>query len=224
MPKPWTVAAPLLVVLALAPRSVSPGANPSHCVTVEDFSRARPGEFPADWKPRKDAGKDVYSVQEEGGRRFLRAVAKGLGIQAAKPHEWDLAQYPLLSWSWRVRQFPDGSDERKTKANDSALAVYVVWPHSPMTVKSLKYVWSAVAPVGTALESSQGLTKVRVVRSGTEPRGAWVEEQVNVVEDYRRAFGETVVPKAAGIAVLTDADDTRSSASGDYADFRRCRG
>ena len=31
------------------------------------------------------------------------------------------------------------------------------------------------------------------------------------------------VPKPAGIAVLTDADDTRSSAAGDYANFRVCR-
>ena len=29
--------------------------------------------------------------------------------------------------------------------------------------------------------------------------------------------------KPAGIAVLTDADDTRSRAEGDYANFRVCR-
>jgi hypothetical protein len=222
MPKPLTVTALLLVALAVAV-SIPRAGSESECIAVDDFSRAKVGEFPVGWKPRKDEGKSVYSVQEEGGRRFLRAVAKGLGIQAAKEHEWDPAEYPVLAWSWRPRQFADGSDERTAKTNDSALAVYVVWPHSSVTVRSLKYVWSAVAPVGTRVDSSKGLTKVRVVRSGKEADGKWVDERVNIVEDYRRAFGGSEVPKAAGIAVLTDADDTKSSASGDYADFKLCR-
>ena len=35
--------------------------------------------------------------------------------------------------------------------------------------------------------------------------------------------GRGEVPKPAGIAVLTDADDTGSSAQGDYARFRACK-
>lgn len=35
--------------------------------------------------------------------------------------------------------------------------------------------------------------------------------------------GAGVPPKPAGIAVLTDADDTRSRAAGDYANFLACR-
>jgi hypothetical protein len=68
-----------------------------------------------------------------------------------------------------------------------------------------------------------GLTKARVLRSGPFRPGVWVEERVNVRDDYRRAFGEGKTPKPGGIAVLTDADDTRSSAAGDYANFRACR-
>jgi len=33
----------------------------------------------------------------------------------------------------------------------------------------------------------------------------------------------THAPKPEGIGVLTDADDTESSAAGDYANFRACR-
>src|SRR5882672_7397603 len=32
-----------------------PGAEES-CIVLDDFARAKPGEFPADWKPRKDEG------------------------------------------------------------------------------------------------------------------------------------------------------------------------
>ncbi len=199
------------------------GAAGNDCVMVDDFSTAKIGEFPPGWRPRKEAGKDVYSVQEENGVRFLRAVSRGLGIQAAKQYEWDLTTHPVLAWSWRVHEFPSGADERNTKTNDSALGVYAVFPHSPVSVKSVKYIWSERVPVGTHLTSSRGLTQVRVLRSGAEGKGEWVEERVNVLEDYRRYFGETEMPKPLGIAVLTDSDDTRSSAQGDYGNFGVCR-
>ena len=44
-------------------------ATPPECITLEDFARAKVGEFPADWKPRKDAGRDAYHVLEELGTR-----------------------------------------------------------------------------------------------------------------------------------------------------------
>jgi hypothetical protein len=88
----------------------------------------------------------------------------------------------------------------------------------------VKYVWSEKVPVGTRLTSNMGLTQVRVLRSGAGQKGQWVDERVNARDDYVKAFGVSTPPKPAGIAVLTDADDTRSSAQGDYANFRACRG
>jgi Protein of unknown function (DUF3047) len=197
----------------------------SDCRTIDDFSKDKVGEFPPDWKPRKDAGKEVYRVAEESGIKFLHAAAKGLGIQAAKEYEWDLGAYPMLVWSWRPIDFPKGSDERDPKTNDSALAVYMLVPYSRMRgPKAVKYVWSEKVPVGTKLESNMGLTQVRVLRSGgPEKKGEWVEERVNVLEDYKKYFDVKETPKPAGIAVLTDSDDTNSSAQGDYANFRVCR-
>jgi Protein of unknown function (DUF3047) len=195
----------------------------AECVAIEDFANAKVGEFPPGWKLRKDEGRGVYSVRQEGPLRFLHAASRGVGIQAAKEQEWNLSVHPVLAWSWRPVEFPKGSDERKSKTNDSALSVYAVFPHSPVSVKSLKYIWSAVVPVGTALTSSGGLTQARVVRSGPGKDGEWVEQQVNVREDYKKRFEESEAPKPAGIAVLTDSDDTKSSAKGDYANFRVCK-
>src|SRR5262249_34271208 len=159
----------------------------------------------------------------EDGRRFLRAAAKGIGIQAAKQFAWDLSAYPVLAWDWRPVEFPKGGDERKSSSNDSALAVYAVFPHTMVSLKSVKYIWSEVVPVGTRLSSNAGLTQVLVVKSGTEGQGQWSSQRANVLEDYRKFFETTDVPKPQGIAVLTDSDDTRSSAQGDYANFRVCK-
>ena len=207
------------------------------CLVIDDFSKARIGEQPSDWKLRKDSGKGIYTVQEENGRRFLHAASRGLGIQLAKEYEWDLKAYPVLAWSWRAVEFPKGSDERESKGNDSAASVYLLVPYSKIRgPKAVKYIWSERVPAGTRLTSNGGLTQATVVRSGTEQgrsgaeqgrsgekKGEWVEERMNVRDDFLKFFNEKDVPKPAGIAVLTDSDDTNSSAQGDYANFRVCR-
>jgi hypothetical protein len=200
-----------------------PAQAPGDCQVIDDFARGEVGAFPPDWRVRKDAGKAVYAVHEEGGRRFLRARSKGLGLQAAKQHEWDLNTFPVLTWSWRPRQFPRGADEKEGK-NDSALAVYMLVPYSRIVgPKAVKYIWSEQVPVGTRLSSNNGLTQVRVLRTGTDRKNEWVEERVNVRDDFSQFFEEKDVSQPAGIAVLTDADDTKSIAEGDYANFRVCR-
>lgn len=217
---PRSLIALLLLVSSLG---ADPGAaSAGECIALDDFSRGRPGEFPPEWKPRKESGRPVYSIREEGGRRFLRGIARRIGIQAGREVAWDLEAYPVLAWSWRPIEFPKDSDERKSRTNDSALSVYAFFPTSKTSVKSVKYVWSRVVPVGTHLTSSAGSTQVRVLRSGAQA-GQWVDERVNVREDYRKYFGGTAVPRPGGIAVLTDADDTRSSGQGDYASFRVCK-
>ena len=197
------------------------------CIILDDFSRAKAGEFPAEWQPRKEEGRAIYRVAEEGQQRFLRAEAKNSGIQAAlQTPQWNLETHPILMWSWRPREFPRGADERKSSTNDSVLAVYVAVPHSKVRgPKAVKYVWSEKVPVGTHLESNGGLTQVRVLRSGAPAsRDAWVEEKVNALKDWQAAFKESGVPKVGGIAVLTDSDGTNSTAVGDYRNFRACTG
>jgi hypothetical protein len=217
----FLIATTCLVLAVLAARV----AAQSDCKTIDDFSKAKVGELPSDWKLRKDAGKAVYKVAEESGLRFLRATAKGLGIQAAKEYEWDLDAYPMLVWSWRPVEFPKGGNERESTTNDSALAVYMLVPYSRVRgPKAVKYIWSEKVPVGTRLDSNMGLTQVHVLRSGaSEKKGEWVEERVNARDDYKKFFDAKEPPKPAGIAVLTDADDTSSTAQGDYANFRVCR-
>jgi hypothetical protein len=191
------------------------------CVVVEDFSKGLVGEFPPDWKARKDSAKTVYTVAADGGRRVLHADAKDLGVQAAKPFDWNLKEYPVLAWAWRPVEFPKGSDER-TSRNDSAAAVYAAFPNNAWSVKSVKYIWSEKVPKGTHIPQTRGNTQGVVLRTGGS-LGEWAEERVNVLEDYKRYFKTEDVPKPEGIAVLTDGDDTSSRARGDYARFRVCR-
>lgn len=214
----------LLVALlaSLIAATSTPIRADEQCIVVDDFSKTPVGEFPPSWKPRKDAAKDVYKVVEDGGKRFLRADAKDLGVQAARQFDWNLKEYPVLSWAWRPVEFPKGADERTSK-NDSAAAVYAVFPNNAWSVKSVKYIWSEKVPKGTHIPQTHGNTQGVVLRTGGG-LGEWAEERVNVAADYKRYFKTEDVPKPEGLAVLTDGDDTSSRARGDYARFRVCRG
>jgi len=214
--------ASIVVLAVLVAATSAPIRAEEQCVVIEDFSKATVGQFPAGWKPRKDSAKEVYKVAADGAHKFLHADAKDLGVQAAKQLDWNVTEYPVLAWAWRALEFPRGADER-TRKNDSAAAVYAVFPNNAWSVKSVKYIWSEKVPKGTHIPQSSGNTQGLVLRTGGTP-GEWAEERVNVLEDYRRYFKTEDVPKPEGIAVLTDSDDTSSRARGDYAKFRVCRG
>jgi hypothetical protein len=188
------------------------------CRVVVDYRDAVVGEFPNGWQARDDAARATYRVMADADLRFIRATAEGTGSQIGREFTWDTAKDPILSWRWRPQVFPAGSDERESGRNDSALAVYAVFGTSPMA-QAVKYIWSRVVPVGTTLSTAR--TPAIVLRVGPPADGGWVTESVNVRRDYERLHG-SAPGRARGIAVLTDADQTRSRAVGDYGEFRVC--
>ena len=56
-----------------------------------------------------------------------------------------------------------------------------------------------------------------ILEAGTEKVGQWVEEEVDIIEDYRKAFG-TLPPQTASIAVMNDSDNT-GERSISYVDY-----
>ena len=63
-----------------------------------------------------------------------------------------------------------------------------------------------------------GNTKIFVVRSGPAHINKWMIEKRDIKSDYLKAFGASP-PLAEGIALQSDSDNTRTSASADYADI-----
>jgi hypothetical protein len=178
------------------------------------------GKFPSGWQARDKTNMiKVYSVQAEEGTKFLHADALAQSVQIMYEKGWALRELPVLHWTWRAVLFPEGSNEQEKSGNDSALGIYVVFTYFP--VRTIKYIWSDTLPVGSSFNSpySSG-AKMVVVRSGRTSMGTWVSEERNILEEYRHLFGETEKDTVAkGIAILTDADNTRSHAAGDYADI-----
>ena len=185
------------------------------------FERDEVGAFPSGWRSRdQEDSVKVYSVQAEGEKKFLHADARGLSVQISYEKKWDLTEFPILRWRWRAVNFPVGSNERVKSGNDSVLGLYVVLSGLPF-VTAIKYIWSDTLPEGTVLDSpySSG-AKMMVLRSGRALAGTWVAEERDVLSDYERLFEKKEKhPKAIGIAILTDSDNTKSRAVGDYAEI-----
>ncbi len=194
-------------------------------ITIEAFDDAAPGGFPLTWKAWRgddDLARSLYTIREEKGNRYLHAADDGSSIIILKQvSEWDANRYPVLSWRWRATVLPEGGDERIRTKNDSSVAVYVVLDQNFIGVpKTLKYVWSTTAPVGTYYRREGiGRPHVIVLESGKEKLGQWVEESVDVHADYVRIFGKKPPSKAVGIGILTDGNATGTDSKGDYDDF-----
>jgi len=189
------------------------------------------------WASADDTFHRLYTIAMEDDNYFLHARARRNGSIIAKDMNYNLKEFPVISWRWRAHKLPRGGDERYKKSGDSAAGIYVIFPSAfkPEALKNrwgisvpvpdamkpecIKYVWSTSLPPGTVTDSPYSRkTKIVVLQSGTSFVNRWMTEEVNAYEDYKRLFKkEPGVVRAVGI--LTDADDTASEAGADYDDI-----
>jgi hypothetical protein len=188
-------------------------------VALEDWTTQPLGArgIPAGWRGQT-WGRPAYdlTVELDGDARVLRLRSRDEGSTITKEirGQVDLRATPVLEWRWKAVELPAGGDSRRKAADDQAAQLFVVWPRSPEFLRSriLGYVWDTTAPAGTVARSEKtGAVTYLVIRSGPADLGRWVTERRNVLEDYRRIFGEE--PDALGaIALSIDTNDTHTTA------------
>lgn len=151
----------------------------------------------------------------------------------------DAYETPIISWRWRVENIYEKGDISTKKGDDAPIRLYVMFAYDPelagvgMKVKyalaraiygsypphaSLNYIWASKVKKGELLKSAYtDRSAMIVMQSGKEYVGQWVEEQANMLEDYRKAFGQEP-PHEARLAIMSDSDNTGESARA-YVDF-----
>lgn len=170
------------------------------------------------WKKMILNGEVTYALMKSGSNGFIEALSEKTSSAIYYRVGYNLEKYPLLSWKWKVLQFPDITKAQTLKEKDDyAARVYVIFPFlSFSSSRFLEYVWSQDLPVGTILDSPFGKNiKMIVARSGRMQGEDWVNETRNVYEDYKKAFG--VRPRGVGaIALMCDADGTKTQAQASF--------
>jgi hypothetical protein len=204
------------MIAVLAGLALAAGAE---VVVVEDWTQPLLGArgIPTGWRPYETiGGRPAYdfTVVESDGRRALLLKSHDDHSTIARELHVDLRATPILEWSWKAVQLPAGGDIRRKETSDLTAHIYVIWPRFPAMVRSrlIGYVWDAAAPVQT-VEKSRKTSSVHffVLRSGPGELGRWLTERRNVLEDYRRVFGEDPEDPRA-LALSIDTNDTHSEA------------
>ena len=129
-----------------------------------------------------------------------------------------------IRWRWRPWVLPVGGDECVDGRGDAAANVYVVWKRG-LRWYSLKLVWSSTGTVGVTCRSTRNpfvAADSVIIRSGP-PTGEWHEEEIDPAALFRAHFEggnpHAAVPELQGIGVLTDGDQTHTTAGADYGGF-----
>jgi len=219
-----------LLVAALGAPAALAG---SHVVELARFDApATPAALPEGWEPllfRKVARPTRYSVAREGAGWVLMAESEAAASALYRPLDLDPVAYPRLTWRWKVANVLVTADARRKDGDDYAARVYVAFRYDPARATAwerltfgayrlvygryppaaaVNYVWDNRLAPGTALHNAYtDRARMIVLRSGAADVGRWVTESRDVAADYRRLFGGEP-PRIAGVAVMTDTDDT----------------
>lgn len=218
----------VIIMVALVALLGGTATSAQEKIPITSFSKDAVGGFPKGWRNwpgQGDAVHEVYHVKEDGGNKYLSADdSKDFSVQTFRGPAWMIYDHPIVSWRWRAKALPKGANESSGATNDSACGVYIMF--SQFRQYGIKYVWSSSLPVGTVVTKTPGKMYFIVLDSGAGNLGKWRSHKVNVLEDYKKVFGQDA-PKnlqSQGIGILTDGNATHSRAACDYDDFVRSKG
>ena len=213
------------------------------CTTVEPTSSpTAPGPWQS-WQTFELPGKrsTSYQTRSDGGRSVVQAQADRSASMFRRQVRLDPSQLSRVQFSWRVPGLIENADLSDAEASDSPVRLVFafdgdhgrlssrnrmlfdlaqVLSGEPPPYATLMYVWDNRATAESVILGPR-TDRVRkiVVESGAARVGQWLHYERDLRADFQRAFGED--PGALiGVALMTDADNTASSASGQYGEVR----
>ena len=183
-----------------------------------------PAELIINWNHKSFSGNTEYSIvyDDEAQRNVILAKSTHSASGLFSEERIDLDKTPWLNWSWRVEIFPTVNDEKVKAGDDFAARIYIVvndgWTF--LSTKAINYVWSQNNRKDETWPNPfAGKKAMMIVVQTREQENGWVSEKRNVKEDLKKMFGKEFRYINA-IAIMTDTDNTKSSATSYYSDIR----
>jgi len=213
-----------------------------HKIVAGDFSSTvnKKGALPAKWRPLvfpRIARHTIYKITGKGKDRYLQALSKASASGLSRSIDIEGADYPILSWRWKIAGIIKKGDARLKSGDDYAARIYVTFAFEPSRAtiyekgrniigerlfgvrppgSAINYIWANKLKKDEFIVNSYSNRDMMIaVESGNGASGSWVREERNIYEDYIKAFGHKP-PPITGIAVMTDSDNTGSSAEAYY--------
>lgn len=236
-----------LLFITSSTASAKEAVLPPHKIVAGNFSSSTTDKdtntLPKQWSPLVFPGisrHTVYTIEGEGKKTYLHAVSRASASGLYRAVDIEAADYPLLSWRWKIKDIIKKGDARRKSGDDYAARIYVTFAFEPSGATMIERVRNAlgerlfeITPPGSALNyiwankaqkdafilnSYTSKDMMIAVESGAKDADMWIREERNIYEDYIKAFGHKP-PPITGIAVMTDSDNTGGSAEAYYDDI-----
>jgi hypothetical protein len=243
--------APVLLAGCTAVPVVDSGADiagsPWAVQSTGSGAAAHPPSGSSGWShvafPGKQATK--FSYARKDGRDTVAVLAASSASVLRSTIRIEPKDLGNVRFSWNVPELISGADMALRDADDSPVRVVLTFEgdrsrfsardgmlselmHTltgeQMPYATLMYVWCNKREPGTLIASPR-TDRVRklVVQSGSRQLNQWLDYERNIRADFERAFGEA--PGAlVGIGIMTDSDNTRTTARAWYGPLRLSTG
>jgi hypothetical protein len=192
-----------------------------------DLSNWREVIFP------KNPARTIYTAATDGKETFLKAQSHNSVSVIVYREPFNPYEYPHIRWRWKVDNVLKGADLKTKATDDSPIRIYISFEYNPKksttaeralfsSVKllygeypphsSLNYTWASESTASDIITSSYtDRSKMIILEKGDRKAGMWVEENVNIIADYKRAFGANP-PEKATLGIMSDTENTKGSA------------
>lgn len=180
----------------------------------------------ANWKPYLFSNIERhsrYTAEREGETTYLRAESDSSASAILWKESFSVYEYPHARWRWKIEKIYEKGDAKSKTGDDYPIRVYLIFEKKALLglislPTSLNYIWAnRVYGEKIIPNAYTGRSMMMLLEEGGDKAGQWITEEANIIEDYRRAFGEDP-PKRATIAIMNDSDNTGES-SVSYVDY-----
>lgn len=216
-----------LLITFLLLLSLAVSADDTINLAFNNLSEWEPLKFP------KIKTHSRYSIIQENGKNILQCETSASASGLILKKTFNIYKYSKLKWKWKISNVYNNADPRKKSGDDFPIRIYIIFKYNPEKAtlyektkynaakliygeypphSSVNYVWSSrVIPERLITSPYTDRVKLVLLQKGLEKLNTWITEEVNILEDYKRAFGENP-PETASLAIMSDSDNTGESA------------
>ena len=223
----------IVVLLVVVPGVMCTGDNLYFRDDFNTIDNWKPLTFPKIEKHSR------YSITSIDGGQVLKLESNNSASGLVFKKRFNVYTFPVIRWKWQVRNVYSRGNAKVKDGDDYPVRVYVIFKYNPEkasgldklkynTAKlfygeypphsSISYIWASRKHSRRYIESPYTSRAIMIpLQQGSTNAGKWMVESINVIKDYRQAFGESP-PAQASLAVMNDSDNTGES-SVSYIDF-----
>lgn len=215
---------------------------------VTPFSAAKSGNsFPGGWQPlsfSKFRALTKFELIDDHGITVAHAISENSSSVMMQKIDVDPREFQFLTWRWKAARLVPGANSTSRRTEDAPVRIIIAFEgdkeklsfSDSMTFAESRALLGVDPPYAT-LEYTwgDGAAKESIIKNGWNPRirlllaqsgservGEWVVENRNIVEDFRRAFGEEP-GRIVSIGIHCDSDATETKSEGFFGDIKFLR-